>query len=91
MAAVRTRDEADRIVTRFVSQGYPAYLVRGEGAAANYYRVRIGAFPDRKSAEDVAKELEGTEGIKPWITKETPENKTAASQLSLRQEPPTRR
>jgi cell division septation protein DedD len=66
------------MVTRFVSQGYPAYFVRGEGASANFYRVRIGTFPDRESAERAAKQLEGTEGIKPWIVKESPENETAA-------------
>ena len=62
-----------------MSRGYPAYLVRGDGAAANFYRVRIGAFPDRKAAEDVARQVEGTDGIKPWIAKEIPEDKTAAS------------
>ena len=87
VAAVRTRDEADRMVARFVSQGSPAYFVRGEGAAANYYRVRIGPFPDRGSAEKAAKQLEGTEGIKPWIVKEISENKTAASQPSPGGEP----
>jgi DedD protein len=70
VAAVQARDEADRIVTRFVTRGYSAYIARGEGTAANYYRVRIGAFADRKTAEDVARQLEGSEGIKPWIAKE---------------------
>jgi cell division septation protein DedD len=70
VAAVETRAEADRLVTRFVTQGYSAYVARGEGAAANYYRVRIGAFADRKAAEDVARQLASTEGAKPWIAKE---------------------
>jgi cell division septation protein DedD len=91
VAAVRTRDEADRLVTRFMTQGYAAYVVRGPGAAAALYRVRIGAFPDRQSAEVVAKKLEGTEGIKPWITKEVPENKTAASPQSLPEDLSSRR
>ncbi len=67
IAAVETRDDAERMVTRFVTRGYSAYIARGEGAAANYFRVRIGAFPDRKTAEDVVRQLEGIEGIKPWI------------------------
>jgi cell division septation protein DedD len=91
VAAVRTRDEADRLVTRLVSQGYPAYIVRGEGAAANFYRVRIGAFPSRESAEKIAKQLEGTEGIKPWIMKEIPENNIPASPLPVPKEHPNRR
>jgi SPOR domain len=85
VAAVKTQDEAGRMVTRFVSQGYPAYFVRGEGASANFYRVRVGTFPDRESAERAAKQLEGTEGIKPWIVKESPENKTAASPMPPRE------
>jgi hypothetical protein len=70
------------MVTRFVSQGYPAYVVRGDGAAANYFRVRIGTYPDRGAAEEVARQLAGTNGIKPWIAKEVPENKPAASRVA---------
>lgn len=69
VAAVPTKDEADRLVTRLVSQGYPAYAVRGEGAAANLYRVRVGGYPDRDAAQQVAKQLEASEGFKPWIAK----------------------
>ncbi len=72
VAAVRERDEADRIVARLVNQGYSGYLIRGQGAAAAFYRVRVGAFKDRQAAEDVAVRLERAEGIKPWIVKETP-------------------
>jgi hypothetical protein len=72
VAAVRERDEADRIVARLVNQGYSGYLIRGEGPAAAFYRVRVGTFKDRRAAEDVAGRLERAEGIKPWIVKETP-------------------
>jgi hypothetical protein len=72
VAAVRERDEADRIVARLVNQGYSGYLVRGQGAAADFYRVRVGAFKDRQAAEEVAVRLERAEGVKPWIVKETP-------------------
>jgi hypothetical protein len=72
VAAVRERDEADRIVARLVKQGYSGYLIRGQGTAAAFYRVRVGAFKDRQAAEDVAVRLERAEGIKPWIVKETP-------------------
>jgi cell division septation protein DedD len=72
VAAVRERDEADRIVARLVNQGYSGYLIRGQGTAAAFYRVRVGAFKDRQAAEDVAVRLERAEGVKPWIVKETP-------------------
>jgi hypothetical protein len=72
-------------VTRFVTQGYPTYIVRGEGAAADYFRVRIGTFPDREAAQQAAKRLEG-EGVKPWITKEAAESRTSASQTPRKDE-----
>ena len=71
VAAVHARDEADRIAAKLVQQGYSGYVVIGDGAAADYYRVRIGAFQDRQAAEDVARKIESTEGIKPWIVKES--------------------
>jgi cell division septation protein DedD len=72
VAAVLDRSEADRIVTRLVNEGYPGYAIRGQGSAAAYFRVRVGAFKDRQTAEDVAARLARSEGIKPWIVKETP-------------------
>jgi cell division septation protein DedD len=72
VAAVLERSEADRIVARLVNEGYPGYAIRGQGSAAAYFRVRVGAFKDRQTAEDVAARLERSEGIKPWIVKETP-------------------
>jgi len=72
VAAVLERSEADQIVARLVKQGYPGYAIRGQGSAAAYFRVRVGAFKDRQMAEDIAARLERSEGIKPWIVKETP-------------------
>jgi cell division septation protein DedD len=91
VAAVRTRDEADRLVTRFADQGYPAYVVRGEGAAANFYRVRIGTFADRDAAKEVARQLEGIDGVNPWIATEIPGNKPAASRMLRMEEGANRR
>lgn len=88
IAAVETQDEADRMMTRFVTRGYSAYVARG---AANYFRVRIGAFPDRKTAEDVARRLDGIEGIKPWIAKETPDDTTPATPVARKEESSSRR
>ena len=71
VAAVHEREEADRIVARLVSEGYSGYSIRGEGAAASYYRVRVPA-KDRREAEEIAARLERAEGVKPWIVRETP-------------------
>jgi cell division septation protein DedD len=72
VAAVRERDEADQMVAQLVNKGYPGYLVRGEGAAAAFYRVRVGAFKNRQAAQEAATKLERSEGVKPWIVRETP-------------------
>jgi cell division septation protein DedD len=72
VVAVKDRGEADRIVARLVKSGYSGYAIRGQGAAADYYRVRIGSFRSREDAEEVADRLERAEGVKPWIIKETP-------------------
>jgi cell division septation protein DedD len=70
VAAVRERDQADKMLVRLVSQGYAGYLVRGQGASADFYRVRVGEFADRKAAEEAATRLERDEWAKPWILKE---------------------
>jgi cell division septation protein DedD len=70
VAAVREHDQADRMLLRLVSQGYAGYLVRGQGASADFYRVRVGGFSDRKAAEEAAVQLERDEWTKPWILKE---------------------
>jgi len=71
VAAMRDRDEADLMLAKLVQQGYSGYVVNGDGAAAGYYRVRIGAFPSHDAAEAIASKIELTEGTKPWIVKET--------------------
>ncbi len=68
---MHTKDEADRIAARLTQQRYPAYVVKGEGAAASFYRVRIGAFPSHEAAEETARQIESADGTKPWVVKET--------------------
>jgi cell division septation protein DedD len=71
VAAVRERDEANRMVAKLAQQGYAGYVVNGDGAAAGYYRVRIGTFPNHDAAEAIARSIEQREGTTPWIVKET--------------------
>ena len=68
---MRERDEANRMVATLVQKGYAGYVVNGEGAAAGFYRVRVGTFPSHEAAEAVASKIELSEGTKPWIVKET--------------------
>jgi cell division septation protein DedD len=71
VAAMRARDEAEQMAASLVKKGYSAYVVSGDGAAAEFFRVRIGGFQDRPAAEDVARKIELSEGTRPWIVKET--------------------
>jgi len=68
VAAVRTRSEADVIVRRLASRGYPAYVDASSGRGANVFRVRVGAFKDRHEAEPMRQRLEKDEKFKPWVT-----------------------
>lgn len=65
VAAVRQREEADRIAQRLSGKGYPAFVTT---SGANF-RVRVGKFSDRREAETIAGRLEREEQFKPWITR----------------------
>jgi cell division septation protein DedD len=69
VAAVRERNEADTIVKRLTSKGYPAYVTTPAAGAPRVYRVRVGTFDERRKAEAVAGRLEKEEQFKPWITR----------------------
>ena len=66
VAAVRKRAEADMIAQRLRTRGYPSFVTT---FGANYYRVRVGKYTNRGTAEETAKRLAGEEHFKPWITR----------------------
>ncbi len=68
VAALNARGEADAIVHRLTTKGYPAYVVPpGDGAVM--YRVRVGKYKTRREAEPIATKLQKEEQFKPWITR----------------------
>lgn len=69
VAAIRERDEADRMAKRLTAKGYAAYVTVPGAGAPRVYRVRVGNFKDRREAESVAVRLEKEEQFKPWITR----------------------
>jgi cell division septation protein DedD len=70
VAALRDRDAAMAIVKRLSDKKYPAFLLApAPGAPAPVYRVRVGRFPDRAEAEQIARRLEREEQFKPLITR----------------------
>lgn len=69
VAAIRERDEADRMAKRLTVKGYAAYVTVPGPGAPRVYRVRVGNFKDRREAESIAVRLEKEEQFKPWITR----------------------
>lgn len=70
VAAVKVSADAEALVKQLTAKGYHAYLVPPEQpGSAGVYRVRVGKFADRATAEEVAKRLATEEHFKPWITK----------------------
>lgn len=65
VAAVRKRAEADMIAQRLRTRGYPSFVTT---SGANY-RVRVGKYDHRDTAEETAKRLASEEHFKPWITR----------------------
>ncbi len=68
VAAVTARGEADAIVKRLAGKGYPAYVEVPKGSASTF-RVRVGTYPTRHEAQDVADKLKTDEKFKPWVTR----------------------
>jgi cell division septation protein DedD len=69
VAALREPGEADAIVKRLASKGYPAYVVTPQKGTAPIYRVRVGKFKERREADTVAARLTKEEQFKPWIVR----------------------
>lgn len=69
VAALRESGEADAMVKRLASKGYPAYVVAPAKGQPSVYRVRVGKFKDRHEADTVAARLQKEEQFKPWVVR----------------------
>jgi cell division septation protein DedD len=69
LAALRQREEADGVVRRLTSKGYPAYVMTPDAGAPSVFRVRVGKFKDRREADAVAARLQKEEQFNPWIVR----------------------
>ena len=68
VAALRTKQDAQAMVSLLKSRGFPVFMVTPEYAHAddNLYRVQVGAFKSREEAEKMRSKLV-QEGFKPFI------------------------
>lgn len=70
VAALDNRREADQIAQRLSAKGYPAFVQEpAAGSQDKFFRVRVGRFADRPSAERTVKQLAQEGPYKPWITR----------------------
>lgn len=69
VAALKEADEADAIVKRLASKGYPAYIVTPVKGSVPMYRVRVGKYKERREADTVAAKLKKEEQFNPWIVR----------------------
>jgi len=69
IAALNVRGDAEAIAKRLSSKGYAAYVMAPPTGAPTVFRVRIGKFPTRREAENVASKLQKEEQFKPWVTR----------------------
>ncbi|MGE5199213.1 MAG: SPOR domain-containing protein [Rhodospirillaceae bacterium] len=71
VAAMTRRDEAEAIARQLKAKGYDAYVFVPEGSEGRGgFRVRIGAFKDKRQADLLAERLLREEKrYKPWVTR----------------------
>ena len=69
VAALRVRGEADAIVKRLATKGYPAYVVAPAKGSPAMFRVRVGKYKERREADTIAAKLQKEEQFKPWVVR----------------------
>jgi cell division septation protein DedD len=69
LVALRERGEAEAIVSRLVTKGYPAYVLVPSPGSPPVYRVQVGRFKSRGDAEKTASRLKKEEQFNPWVTR----------------------
>jgi cell division septation protein DedD len=60
---------AEKLVQRLRSAGFPAYVAVGAGEGARW-RVRVGPYPSREKADEVAIRLKQSEKLPTWVLDE---------------------
>jgi DedD protein len=69
ITALRDRGEADAIVKRLVTKGYPAYVLNPVPGKPPVYRVQVGRYKNRGDADRIAGRLKKEEQFSPWVTR----------------------
>jgi len=69
IASLEDKSNADKMVSRLLDRGYPAYFYEVMVKGKTYYRIRSGRFVNREEAKKHAGRLVKKEGIKGFVSK----------------------
>jgi DedD protein len=71
LASYQERELAEDDVKKMKKQGYAAFVVTSQlPDKGTWYRVRLGSFSNKASAEKLQKELQAKAGVSPIIVTE---------------------
>jgi len=68
VAAYKAREPADALRAKLAASGYEAFVVQVDTPGSARYRVRVGAFSTRESAQQVAERIVGERSLPAFVT-----------------------
>jgi cell division protein FtsN len=68
VAAYKAREPADALRAKLAATGYEAYVVQVDTPGSARYRVRVGSFVARESAQQVADRIVGERSLPAFVT-----------------------
>jgi cell division septation protein DedD len=69
IASYPEKEMAEKDIKKMKQRGYAAFIVASDlPGKGTWYRVRLGSFSSKASAEKLQKELRAKEGISPFVT-----------------------
>lgn len=68
VAAYKAREPADALRAKLAAAGYEAYVVQVDTPGSARYRVRVGSFAARDSAQQVADRIVGERSLPAFVT-----------------------
>ncbi len=67
ITALQDRNACAAIAQRLASKGYPAFILDPAPGAPKIFRVQVGGYPDRGTAEQAARRLAADEQFKTYV------------------------
>ncbi|MBN2059331.1 MAG: SPOR domain-containing protein [Deltaproteobacteria bacterium] len=69
LASLGEKEKAEKMITRLIDAGYPAYYYETNVRGKLYYRVRCGKFVHKAEADKLARDLAEKEGINGFVSR----------------------